>query len=99
GLVVCGDRSSARFLILGVILIHSLVITVSAQTPTITELNSSSNPSSYGLSVTFRGVIDTAGTIPTGNLTIKEGAIVLGTVPVTAVAATNLLLQSNLYTG
>ena len=50
-------------------------------TLTTTALTSSANPSVYGQSVTFTATVSSAGsqTVPTGTITFKDGATVLGT--------------------
>lgn len=52
------------------------------QIPTVTGIDSSSNPAVYGDVVTFTATVNASTGTPTGNVTFKEGATVLGTAPV-----------------
>ena len=67
--------------------------------PTSTTLASSSNPATFGSSVTFTATVSsgTAGT-PTGTVTFRDGSTVIGTVALTG-AGTAALTTSSLTVG
>jgi hypothetical protein len=62
---------------------------------TSTVLASSLNPSTYGQSVTLTATVNASSGTPTGNVTFKDGSVVLGTAPLNslkkAVFSTTLL--------
>lgn len=52
------------------------------QVPTVTGLESASNPAVFGDTVTFTATVNSSTGTPTGTVTFKEGNTVLGTAPV-----------------
>ena len=64
------------------------------QTPTVTTLSSSLDPSTYGQNVTFSALVNTGGTAPTGNVTFENGGASVGSGAITPVSATNLIPAS-----
>lgn len=71
-------------------------ITVATGT-SATSLSSSQNPSTFGQAVTFTATVTASGGTPTGNVTFRDGAAVLGTVALAGSVAT--LTTSALATG
>jgi Bacterial Ig-like domain (group 3)/FG-GAP-like repeat/FG-GAP repeat len=65
--------------------------------PTTTTLTSSPNPSAYGQAVTFTATVKSAGPTPTGNVTFKDGTIIIG--HSTLSGGTSTLTKSNLAVG
>ena len=62
--------------------------TVNAPSATTTTVTSSSNPSHFGEPVTFTATVASGSGTPTGTVTFKDGAIILGTVALAGSAAT-----------
>ncbi len=62
--------------------------TVDAPSATTTTVTSSSNPSHFGEPVTFTATVASGSGTPTGTVTFKDGATILGTVALAGSAAT-----------
>ena len=68
------------------------------QAPTIAELSAAPLTAPVGTSIAFSGLVDTGGFVPTGTVTLMDGASNIGSMTFTAATATNLLSYSADFT-
>lgn len=90
-------RRSGRALVLALSLVLGLGLAGIAQTATTTSLESDVNPSVYGQSVTFTATVSP--TPDGGTVTFKDGAAVLGSVPVATSTGVAKFSTSSLSVG